>query len=198
MTRELLGAVIAESDKSSLPAMPRGRMLLFFVGSIWLVSVVSLLLPSSHALGVRPRTLAGLVGILASPWLHASWGHLISNTVPLLVLGWLAMLPRTSDFWRAVVGAILGAGLAAWLLGGSSTVHIGASGLVFGLFSYVLARGVYSRRLVDLAVALPAAALYGASMVLGVLPLYPGVSWQSHLGGAIGGALAAKLFAKRT
>lgn len=185
--------VIAGSDKNPLAAMPRAQLLLLFVGSIWLVSAVSLLLSANLVLGVRPRTLAGLLGIGTSPWFHASWGHLISNTLPLLVLGWLTMLPRPSDFWQAVIGAMLGAGLTAWLLGGANSVHIGASGVVFGLFSYVLARGMYSRRLIDLAVALPAAVLYGGSMLLGLLPLYPGVSWQSHVGGALGGVLAAKL-----
>lgn len=177
-------------------AKSRAQVLGLFVGSIWLVSVLGFVFPIKHALGVEPRSLSGLVGILTAPWAHGGFGHLVSNTVPLLVLGWLTMLPKPEDFWQALAGSMLGAGAAAWLLGGPHTVHIGASGVVFGLFGFILARGYYSRRLVDIAVALPAGALYGFSMLLGLLPVYPGVSWQSHLGGAIGGVLTARYFTR--
>ena len=177
-------------------AKQRAQVLALFVGSIWLVSVAGFVLPLQHALGVQPRSLHGLLGIVTSPWAHGGLGHLVSNTVPLLVLGWLAMLPKQEGFWQALLGGALGGGLAAWLLGGAHTVHIGASGLVFGLFGFIMARGFYTRRMVDVAVALPAGALYGVSMLLGLLPVYPGVSWQSHLGGAVGGVLAARIFTK--
>jgi membrane associated rhomboid family serine protease len=177
-------------------AKSRAQVLGLFVGSIWLVSVLGFVFPIKHSLGVEPRSLLGLVGIVTAPWAHGGLGHLVSNTVPLLVLGWLAMLPKQEGFWQALAGGMLGAGAAAWLLGGAHTVHIGASGVVFGLFGFILARGYYTRRLVDIAVALPAGALYGFSMLLGLLPVYPGVSWQSHLGGAIGGVLAARYFTR--
>ncbi|KVP75189.1 rhomboid family intramembrane serine protease [Burkholderia ubonensis] len=174
----------------------RATSLVLFVGSIWAVSCLGFIFPLKHALGIEPRSLTGLLGILTAPWAHAGFGHLMANTVPLLVLGWLAMLPRQEGFWQAIVGGALGAGFGAWVLGGPNTVHIGASGLVFGLFGFILARGFYARRLVDIAVALPAAALYGVSMFMGLLPVYPGVSWQSHLGGAIGGVLVARYFTR--
>lgn len=172
----------------------RAMLLSMFAGSIWVVSVANLLLPLHlEQLGVQPRSISGLDGMIFAPWIHGSWGHLLSNTLPLLVLGWLAMVPRKQDIWLAVAGGMLGAGLLAWVIGGSHTVHIGASGVVFGLGSFVVARGLYSRKLLDIAVAVPAVAIYGVSMLAGVLPLYPGVSWESHLGGAVGGFLAAKI-----
>jgi len=177
-------------------ARARAQVLVLFVGSIWAVSLAGFVFPLKHALGLEPRSLTGLLGIFTAPWAHGSLGHLLSNTVPLLVLGWLAMLPKQEGFWQALAGGLFGAGATAWLLGGPHTVHLGASGLVFGLFGYILARGYYTRRLVDIAVALPAAGLYSFSMLLGVLPVYPGVSWQSHLGGAIGGVLAARYFTR--
>lgn len=176
----------------------RAQVLALFVGSIWLVSVVGFVVPLQQALGVQPRTLHGLLGIITSPWAHGGLGHLVSNTVPLLILGWLTMLPKQEGFWHALLGGALGGGITAWLLGGAHTVHIGASGLVFGFFGYVMARGFYTRRLVDIAVALPAGVLYGFSMLMGLLPVYPGVSWQCHLGGVVGGVLAARIFMRES
>lgn len=175
-------------------ARARAKILALFVGSIWLVSLANFILPLHlELLGVRPRQLLGLIGFVVAPWVHAGIGHLLSNTVPLLVLGWLAMWPRVDCFWRAVLGSMVGAGAAAWVLGSSNSSHIGASGVVFGLCGYILARGYYSRQIVTIAIALLAAFLYGFSMLKGVLPLFPGVSWQSHLGGFIGGFIAARL-----
>lgn len=172
-------------------AKSRAALLTLFVGSIWLVSLVGFLF--SWRMGVVPRSFGGLLGVATAPWFHANLAHLLSNTIPLIVLGWLVVLPRPADFWVAFWGSLLGAGAVAWLLGSSGTVHIGASGLVFGFFGYILARGLYTRRFVDVALAIGTAAVYGLSMVIGLLPLFPGVSWQSHLGGAIGGVLAARL-----
>jgi membrane associated rhomboid family serine protease len=177
-------------------AKARAQTLALFVGSIWVVSLAGFVFHLQHALGVQPRTLTGLTGIATAPWAHANLAHLVSNTVPLLVLGWLAMLPKQEGFWQALLGGTLGAGALAWLMGGAHTVHMGASGVVFGLFGFIVARGFYTRRVADIAVAVPTAALYGISMLLGVLPVYPGVSWQSHLGGAIGGVLAARFFSR--
>ncbi|KVP98002.1 rhomboid family intramembrane serine protease [Burkholderia ubonensis] len=171
----------------------RATSLALFVGSIWAVSCLGFVFPLKHALGLEPLSLFGLTGIISAPWVHAGFGHLMANTVPLLLLGWLAMFPKQEDFWRAIIGGALGAGTVAWLLGGPNTVHIGASGLAFGLFGFILARGFYARRPVDVIVALFAAGTYGFSMLWGLLPVYPGVSWQSHVGGAVGGVLTARM-----
>ena len=162
---------------------------------MWAVFFLSAALPflNLNAHGVVPRSLSGLQGILFAPWLHASLGHIAANTGGLLVLGWLCMWPRISLLWEATAGAMLGAGLCAWLFGASGSVHIGASGLVFGYAGYLVARGYYTRKIVSILVALLVISSFGLSMLLGVLPLYPGLSWQSHLGGLLGGVLVARL-----
>jgi len=186
----------ATSAVGSMRAQLKARVVLLalFVGSMWAVFFLSAALPflNLNGHGVVPRSLGGLQGILFAPWLHASLGHITANTSGLLVLGWLCLWPRISSFWQATAGAMLGAGLCAWLLGAPHSVHIGASGLVFGYAGYLVARGYYTRNIVSILVALFVASSYGLSMLFGVLPLYPGVSWQSHIGGALGGVLAAR------
>jgi membrane associated rhomboid family serine protease len=184
------------STVGSLRAQIKARILLLglFVGSMWLVFFLSAALPSLqlNRHGVVPRTLSGLQGIVFAPWLHAGLWHIVANTSGLLILGWLCMWPRIANFWQATLGAMLGAGLCAWLLGAPDSVHIGASGLVFGYAGYLVARGYYARNIVSILVALFVASSYGLGMLFGLLPIYPGVSWQSHLGGALGGILAAR------
>ena len=177
------------------PLKARAMLLAAFIGSMWAVWFVSAALPFLHLAryGVVPRTLGGLAGIAFAPWLHAGFWHLAANTGSLVVLGWLCMWPSTADFWRATLAGMLGAGAAAWLLGAPHSVHIGASGLVFGYAGYLVARGLYTRRIVAVLVAMFVVWCYGVSLVYGVLPLEPGVSWQSHLGGAVGGLLAARV-----
>jgi membrane associated rhomboid family serine protease len=190
-----LSGTTSTTDSLFVQLKARGLLLAAFVGSIWLVFFLSVALPFLHLNrhGVVPRTLGGLQGILFAPWLHASMMHLIANTGGLLILGWLSTWPRIANFWQATIGAMLGAGLCAWLLGAPYTVHIGASGLVFGYAGYLVARGYYTRHVLAMLVALFVAASYGLTMLFGVMPIYPGVSWQSHLGGALGGILAARL-----
>jgi membrane associated rhomboid family serine protease len=186
------------SDSLFVQLKARGLLLAAFVGSIWLVFFLSVALPFLHLNrhGVVPRTLGGLQGMLFAPWLHASMMHLVANTGGLLILGWLCTWPRIANFWQATIGAMLGAGLCAWLLGAPYTVHIGASGLMFGYAGYLVARGYYTRHVLAMLVALFVAASYGLTMLFGVMPIYPGVSWQSHLGGALGGILAARAAAR--
>ncbi|CAD6561988.1 hypothetical protein LMG27952_07644 [Paraburkholderia hiiakae] len=174
----------------------RAMLLGLFVGSMWVTFLVSVAIPFLHLNrhGVVPRTLGGLQGVLFAPWLHASFLHIMSNTPGLIVLGWLCMWPRIANFWQATAGGMLGAGLCAWLLGSPYTIHIGASGVVFGYAGYLVAYGFYSRKFIPMLIALFVACSYGVSMLFGVLPLTPGVSWQSHLGGAIGGIMAGRLF----
>lgn len=175
----------------------RAAFLLAFVGSIWAVSLLGFVFPLRTMFGIEPRELTGLLGIVTSPWIHANLEHLVSNTVPLVILGWLVIAPSEDDFLAAIVGSAVAAGSTAWLLGGPNTVHLGASGLVYGLFGFVVARGYYARRSVDLMGALLAVVVYGASILLGVLPAHASISWQSHVGGLIGGALTARaLFRK--
>ena len=175
----------------------RVALLAVFVGSIWAAFIVSAALPGLHLenLGVIPRRLVGLRGILFEPFLHASLAHIMANTSGLVVLGWLTMWPRINGFWIALAGSMLGAGLCAWFLGAPGVVHIGASGVLFGFAGYLIARGWYTRNFLSVIVALFVMFSYGMSMLFGVLPINPLVSWQSHLGGVIGGIVAARLSA---
>lgn len=143
-------------------------------------------------LGIQPRTLGGLQAIVVAPWLHAGFGHLLANTIPLVVLGWFVMLRRTSDFFIVMLATLLASGLGIWLFGGAATIHLGVSGVVFGLFGYLLARGYYERSAVAIALAVVAFLIYGG-MVWGMLPLQSGVSWQGHLFGFVGGVVVAYL-----
>lgn len=146
--------------------------------------------------GVRPRSLEGLWGILFAPFLHASVAHLVANTIPLLILGWLVLLRDARHFVPVTLLAMLGSGLAAWLLGAPNSVHIGASGVVFGYLGFLILAGWFARSFVSIVLSVGVVMTWGGA-VMGVLPGAPGVSWQSHLGGFIGGVLAAKWLAPR-
>lgn len=144
--------------------------------------------------GIIPRNPIGLRGILFAPFLHGSFAHLISNTVPFVILGWLVMARQTSDFfWVTVISAFV-SGLGTWLFGsiGYNSVHIGASGVVFGYLGYLLLRGYFERSPIAVAISLFVGTLYG-SLLWGVLPVQYGISWEGHLFGLIGGAIAARL-----
>lgn len=149
------------------------------------------------AYGIRPRTVDGLWGILFAPFLHGSPEHLLANTVPLLLLGWLVMLRDARHFVPVTLLSMLGAGLCAWTLGAPGSVHIGASGVVFGFLGFLILAGWFARSLGAIALSVLVTLLWG-SLVFGVLPGQPGISWQAHLGGFLGGALAAKWLAPRT
>jgi len=148
--------------------------------------------------GIVPRTEQGLWGILFAPFLHANLAHLAANSVSLLVLGWLTLaFAGRRTFWIVSASAALGAGLCAWTFGAPGTVHIGASGVIFGYLGYLMLSGWYARRFMPLLVSLAVTAMWGG-MVLGVLPGQIGISWQAHLGGFIGGVLAARALHART
>lgn len=143
------------------------------------------------AYGVQPRTTSGLRGILFAPFLHGSWAHLAANSLPFVVLGGLVLLQDVRRFVTVTLFAMLGAGLTAWLLGAPRSVHIGASGVVFGYLGFLLAHGWFAKRLGTALLSVAVAFVWGG-LVFGVLPGQPGVSWQSHAGGFVGGLYAAR------
>ena len=143
--------------------------------------------------GIIPRTTDGLIGILVAPFLHANLNHLVANTVPFLLFGWLVMLRDRRHFAVVTLLAMLGSGLLSWTLGAPNSIHIGASGVVFGYCGFLLLAGWYARSAGSIAISLLVGVLWGGT-VLGVLPGTPGISWQGHLGGFIGGVLAARRY----
>lgn len=168
------------------------------IGAAWLALGVNLitggmLLP----LGIIPRTTIGLRGILLAPFLHANMAHLLANTTSFAVLGWLVMLRDRRHFGRVTLFAALSSGLMSWLLGAPGSVHIGASGVIFGYLGFLMASGWYARTFASVLLSLGVTALWGG-LVFGVLPTTPGVSWQGHLGGFIGGVLVARAFREKS
>jgi membrane associated rhomboid family serine protease len=171
----------------------RTAALVAFVALLWAVQVVNWIFGYglNPAFGLIPRHVSGLDGVIAMPLLHGSFSHLMANTPPLLVMGGLLVATTTRALLSlnaVVIG--LGGGLV-WLFGGSA-IHIGASGLIFGWFGFLIARGLVDRSPITLGAALVVGVLYG-SILWGVLPGQPGVSWEAHLFGAIAGAGAAFL-----
>lgn len=161
------------------------------VGSMWLVHVANVLTGGALvAFGIVPRTLGGLVGILFAPLLHGSVGHLLSNTAPMVLLGALLLLRGRRDFAVVTATSVVGSGLGAWLFGGPGTVHIGASGMIFGWLGFLMARGLVERSAASVLVS-AAVTFWMGGMVWGVLPLAVGVSWQAHLFGLLAGLVTA-------
>jgi membrane associated rhomboid family serine protease len=161
-----------------------------FVGAIWAVYAVSLVYPGLDYYGVIPRTPSGLVGIAAMPFLHANLHHLVSNTIPLVVL-LLLLAGSRAESWEVVVTISCLGGFLLWIFG-RPAVHIGASGLISGLVAFLILSGLFERRIVSLVVALFVGFLYGSSLIMGVLPrLGSRISWDGHLCGAIAGGIVA-------
>ena len=168
-----------------------------FVAIFWILEILDQFV-FHHTLdgyGIRPHSLIGLRGILFAPFLHGGFGHLIANTVPFLILGWLVMIQETSDFWIVTIITMLVGGVGTWMLGAPNSVHIGASSLIFGYLGFLLLRGYFQRNIASILLSLVVGFLYGG-LIWGVLPTQPGISWQGHLFGFLGGVLSAKLIAK--
>jgi membrane associated rhomboid family serine protease len=174
-----------------------GWMLAVPLAVMWIVQLVNAV--TLHALdrfGIHPRELSGLLGILFAPFLHGGFGHLLANTVPFLVFGWLILLHDVSDFVIVSILAMLVGGLGTWLTGAPGSVHIGASGVIFGYFGFLLLRGWFRRSFGAILLSLVMGILYGG-LLFGVLPGQSGISWQGHLFGFLSGGLSAYLLARR-
>ena len=165
-----------------------------FVAFLWLLEMVDFLIfrGGLNAYGIQPRTSDGLAGIIYAPLLHGNFAHLAANTVPLLVLGWFVLLRGTRTFLIVTLVTIVVGGFGTWLIGPANTVHIGASGLIFGYFGFLLISGYFERSVTAVLWAILVFFLYG-SLLWGVLPQGNGISWQGHLFGFIGGGVAAYL-----
>ena len=163
------------------------------IGAIWLIEIVDLVFLDEglDRHGIFPRRLGGLDGVIWAPFLHGGLGHVASNTVPLAVLGALVFAGGVQRWWAVTAIVALAGGGLTWLLARSS-LHIGASGVVFGYMGYLLASAYFSRQLRSIAIAVVVGLIYGGALIFGLIPR-PGVSWEGHLFGLVAGVAAAAL-----
>lgn len=187
------GAALAREPSRAAQARQGLFTLVGFTAVLWAILLVDLATGGvmNYLFGNIPRRLEGLDGVLFAPLLHADFNHLASNSLPLIVLGFLVFLEGVRRFVAVVASCWLVSGVGVWLTGSGLTV--GISGVVFGLLAYLLVRGFYNRSWKQILLALVVFAIYG-SVLWGLLPTAgPGISWQAHLFGAAGGVLAAVL-----
>jgi len=166
------------------------------VAAMWVVLLVNQLLPLDlNRWGLQPRSLSGLIGIPLSPFLHASFEHLAGNTLPLLLLLFLLVSSREDSVLIVLVLVAL-SGSLLWVIG-RPAIHIGASGLIFGLCSFLMTVGIRERRIISATIAILVTVLYGGTMLAGIIPHWQsGVSWDGHLGGLLSGVLAGFVFSR--
>jgi membrane associated rhomboid family serine protease len=180
------------------PAGKALQVVAALVALMWISEIVDAATSGDlDSLGIEPREPDGLLGILLAPFLHGGFAHLIANTIPFLILGGLIALSGLVQLLLVTAIVILVGGGATWLLAGDGTVHIGASGVVFGDAAYLIARGVFSRNLLHLAVGALIVLFFGTTLLWGLIP-DAGVSWHGHFFGAVGGVVAARALRNRS
>lgn len=181
---------------------PRGRtsrvkaaagVMIGWVALLWVLEAFNSATGSLSTYGLSPREVGELRDVIPMAFLHHGFDHLMSNTVPLLILGFLAALTGLRRFAAVVLTIMLVGGLGVWLTAADNTVTAGASGVVFGLLGYLLVRGFVDRNAVDIVTGLLVLLFYGSAL-WGVLPTNSAVSWQGHLFGLIGGVMAAFMY----
>ncbi len=188
---------VAPASKKRSSWMVGGATVVAFVALLYVVEAVDQVSGSRlEQDGIRPLEVDGLWGILWAPLLHANWAHLVANTVPALVLGFLVSLAGMARFVYATVIVWILGGLGTWLIGnvgapyGVETNHIGASGLIFGWLTFLIVFGFFTRHAWQIVVGIVVFVVYGG-VLWGALPGTFGVSWQGHLCGGIAGVVAA-------
>ena len=172
---------------------------LWVTAIIWIVYIANLIIffAEFKNLGIKPREPEGLIGIPLSPFLHANWGHLMSNTIPLFILTFV-ILHFYKKLWIPVtIFSILLGGFAVWLFAQSNSIHIGASGVIFSYIGFVLFSGIFRRSFKSILIGLVILILYGGVLIRGIVPGQEGISWQGHLFGAIAGVIAAYIYRKK-
>ena len=190
----LLRAVTSPRMNRDTPRL-RVTVLLIFVGLMWFVWLLDLLTPwsrSAAGMGIVPRTWDGLDGIVVAPFIHGNLDHLISNSLPILILGGLILLRGVAEFGFVVLVSGLIAGLGTWLFGEGGAQHIGASGVLFGFFGYLVFRAAFDRRISSAVITLIVAFVYGTAFAYSLVP-EESVSWSGHFFGFLGGFTAARL-----
>ncbi|WOO39803.1 rhomboid family intramembrane serine protease [Rubellicoccus peritrichatus] len=176
----------------SLAKKSRYQWLLYFIVLLWVVEIIDFAIfrGGLNHYGAQSRTFDNLQGYLFMPFLHGDFTHLFNNTIGLAVFGALLLIRGWRDLAYATAGAFIGSSLFIWLLAPSASVHIGASGIIFGWWSYLIARAFYEKNVKSILIATAVIFFFG-TMIYGVLPGQAGISWQGHLGGAVGGVVGA-------
>lgn len=185
--------------RASTRVTAAAALMVAWVGLLWVLEAIDVL--AGHRMdsfGIRPRKTGELLDIVPSAFTHFGFAHVASNSLPLLVLGFIAALRGIGRYLVVAFAIIVIDGLGVWLFSPAHTNTAGASGLIFGLFSYLLVRGFVEHRVLDIVVGVAVGAYYGTSILWGVLPTHTGVSWQGHLFGLVGGVAAAYLVRERT
>ena len=190
-------AAPAARSRSDDPVV-RGVLLVVAMAAVmWVVEIADQVGGGRlDAYGIEPREIDGLDGVVFAPFLHAGFDHLIGNTIPFVLLGFAIALGGIARVATVTVIVALVGGLGTWLVAPANTVHIGASGIVFGYAAYLVARGIYSRSVMQIVLGAVVLAVWGTTLLRGLVP-EDGISWQGHLFGAIGGVLAARLLHRR-
>ena len=165
-----------------------------FVVIFWILEIV--FGPHLDFLGITPRNLTGLRGIIFAPFLHGNLPHLIANTLPFIILAWFVMLQDTKDFFFVTIMTMLVGGLGVWLTAPTGSLTIGASILIFGYLGFLLFRGYFQKNFPSILLSFIVFFLYGG-LIWGILPSNPMISWQGHLFGFLGGVWAAKIISKK-
>ena len=172
------------------------RALGALVAIMWAVELVNAL--DSYRLdrdGIVPRNFSHLDGIVFAPFLHASFSHLLANTVPFVILGFAIALAGSGRLLLVSLIVALVSGLGTWLIAPGGTVTVGASGVVFGYAAYLIGRGLFDRRIVEVVVSIIVVLVFGGALISDLIP-HSGISWEAHVFGGIGGVLAAAALAR--
>lgn len=179
-------------------ARAAAKLMVGWVALLWLLEVVDV--ASGHALdglGITPRTPSELVDVVPAAFIHFGFAHVAANSVPLLVMGFLAALGGLRRFAAVCALIIVADGLGVWLIAPAHSNTAGASGLIFGLFGYLVVSGVVERRPLGVLAGVLVGAVWGSSIVMGLAPTQTGVSWQGHLLGLMAGVAAAFLLRRK-
>ncbi len=172
------------------------RVVLAMLAAMWIVEIADVALDGRlDQLGIEPREAHGLIGLGTAPFLHAGFAHLIANTIPFVLMGFVIAFQGAVRVIAVTAMVMLVSGLGTWLVAPEGSLHIGASGVVFGYATYLLARGGFNRDLMEIAIGVGVALIWGTALLGGLMP-QDGISWQGHLFGAIGGVLAAWAFSR--
>jgi membrane associated rhomboid family serine protease len=173
------------------------QLVLGMVALMWVVEVIDTI--DNHRLdqwGIEPHDVEGLRGIVAAPFLHAGFDHLLSNTIPFVILGLLIALNGVVRVLEVTGIVMLIGGLGTWIFAPENTLHIGASGIVFGYAAYLISRGAFDKSALELGIGALVVVIWGGALLASLVPR-EGISWQGHLFGAVGGVVAAWLLAPR-